>query len=73
MFVCSFKTGPGFVYSDQFLQLSAFIPSNYIYGLGEHATPWKLDTNYTRLTMFARDIPPDPVNDVRKGNNNTIQ
>ena len=50
--------------SSQFLQLSAYISSNYIYGLGEHATPWRLDMNYSKLTMFARDIPPDPVSDV---------
>ena len=64
LFVHSFKTAPGFSFSDQFLQISAYIPSHFIYGLGEHATPWKLDTNYTKLTMFSRDIPPDPVNDV---------
>lgn len=58
----------GLVFSEQFLQLSAHLPSNYIYGLGEHATPWKLNTNYSKLTLFARDVPPDPVDDVRNDN-----
>ena len=57
---------PGFTVSDQFLQLSAHLPSSFVYGLGEHATPWRLDMDYSKLTLFARDVPPDPVFDVRE-------
>ena len=56
---------PGLVISDQFLQISSYLPSSYVYGLGEHATPWRLDMNYSKLTLFSRDVPPDPVFDVR--------
>ncbi|XP_019853735.1 PREDICTED: lysosomal alpha-glucosidase-like [Amphimedon queenslandica] len=61
-----FKMAPGLVVSDQFLQISSHLPSSYIYGLGEHATPWRLDMNYSKLTLFSRDVPPDPVFDTTR-------
>jgi lysosomal alpha-glucosidase len=61
-----FKTAPGLVFSDQFLQISSYLSSQYVYGLGEHATPWRLNMNYSRLTLFARDVPPDPVYDTTR-------
>jgi len=47
----------GFIFSDQFLQLSARIDGK-IYGLGEHQSELQLDTNWTRITMLNRDIAP---------------
>ncbi|KAG1651834.1 Lysosomal alpha-glucosidase [Nymphon striatum] len=48
------------MYFDQFLQISAKIPSKNIYGLGEHYGSLKHDTNWTRLVMFTADQPPMP-------------
>lgn len=49
------------IFSDQFLQLTGIIPSHNIYGLGEHVKDrFKLQTNYSVLTLFARDQPPSP-------------
>ena len=45
----------GMVYENQFIQLSALLPSNILYGLGEHVAPLLLDTKWTRSTLFSRD------------------
>lgn len=51
------------IFSDQFLQISAKLPSSYIYGLGEHRSNFKLSTNWQRFTMFNHDsIPIENVN-----------
>ena len=55
----SFSTGTGFIFEDQFLQISALLPTSNIYGLGEHTTRLRLPTNIT-LTMFSHDTPPLP-------------
>ncbi|XP_047134482.1 lysosomal alpha-glucosidase isoform X1 [Hydra vulgaris] len=46
----------GFIFSDQFLQISSLLPSENIYGLGEHVLGLKLKTNWNMLTLFSRDI-----------------
>ncbi|KAJ8877040.1 hypothetical protein PR048_021492 [Dryococelus australis] len=48
----------GFIYSDQFLQLSARLPSHYVYGLGEHTSPLLLSTNWSRFTLMNHDQVP---------------
>ncbi|KAM3922289.1 lysosomal alpha-glucosidase-like [Leptodactylus fuscus] len=46
------------LYADQFLQISTTLPSHYIYGLGEHLTSLNLNTNWSQLTFWNRDINP---------------
>ncbi|XP_008296603.1 lysosomal alpha-glucosidase [Stegastes partitus] len=46
------------VYADQFLQFSTAIPTEFIYGLGEHRSTFLHDFNWNTLTMWARDVPP---------------
>jgi len=46
----------GFTFSDQFLQISSLLPSENIYGLGEHVLGLKLDTKWTKLSLFSRDV-----------------
>ncbi|XP_011299226.1 lysosomal alpha-glucosidase isoform X2 [Fopius arisanus] len=48
----------GFIFSDQFLQISTLLPSHNIYGLGEHRNSLKLDTNWQIFTLFNKDQPP---------------
>ncbi|KAK2584914.1 hypothetical protein KPH14_002510 [Odynerus spinipes] len=48
----------GFIFADQFLQISGILPSNNIYGLGEHNTHFKLRTDWQQYVMFNRDQPP---------------
>ena len=61
--LCSFKLAPGLVFSDQFLQMSTYLPSANVYGLGEHADRLRLNTNHSTYTLFASDIGTNP--DVR--------
>ena len=49
------STAGAMIFEDQFLQLSTLLPSNVIYGLGEHVEDFQLNTNWSRLTLFARD------------------
>lgn len=48
----------GFVFSDQFLQMSALMPSKYIYGLGERRNNFLLDVNWQEITLFNHDTGP---------------
>lgn len=45
-------------FADQFLQLSTSLPSQHITGLGEHLSPLMLSTEWTRITLWNRDIAP---------------
>ena len=45
----------GFVFSDQFLQISSVLSSTNLYGLGEHVAPLLLNTQWQLLTLFSRD------------------
>lgn len=47
-------------YADQFLQISTALPSHFISGLGEHLTPLILNLNWTKITLWNRDVPPEP-------------
>ncbi|NXK82726.1 LYAG glucosidase, partial [Amazona guildingii] len=47
-------------FADQFLQISTSLPSHFISGLGEHLTPLVLDTAWTRITLWNRDMAPMP-------------
>ena len=48
----------GFIFADQFLQISSTLPSINIYGLGEHRTNLRLNTKWQKLTLFNADQPP---------------
>uniref|UniRef100_A0A671L8G9 alpha-glucosidase n=1 Tax=Sinocyclocheilus anshuiensis TaxID=1608454 RepID=A0A671L8G9_9TELE len=50
---------PGFTFSDQLLQISTILPSDYVYGFGETEHPtYKHDLNYQKYGLFAKDQPP---------------
>uniref|UniRef100_A0A8C1LW00 alpha-glucosidase n=1 Tax=Cyprinus carpio TaxID=7962 RepID=A0A8C1LW00_CYPCA len=50
---------PGFTFSDQFLQISTRLPSDYVYGFGETEHPtYKHDLNFQKYGLFAKDQPP---------------
>lgn len=53
----------GLLFSDQFLQIAAFLPSDHIYGLGEnlHKTLKHTFTEYKTFGMFARGDPPNSI------------
>ncbi|XP_028045016.1 lysosomal alpha-glucosidase isoform X2 [Monomorium pharaonis] len=48
----------GFIFADQFLQISTILPSSNIYGIGEHQSSLKLNTNWQIFTLFNKDQPP---------------
>lgn len=45
-------------FTDQFLQLSTSLPSQHITGLAEHLGSLMLSTNWTKATLWNRDIAP---------------
>ncbi|XP_070566660.1 sucrase-isomaltase, intestinal-like isoform X2 [Ptychodera flava] len=49
----------GFTFSDQFLQISSKLPSNNVYGLGEHNhRQYRHDLNWKTWAIFTRDVAP---------------
>ncbi|XP_045600359.2 lysosomal alpha-glucosidase [Procambarus clarkii] len=48
------------IYAEQFLQLSTSLPSDYIYGLGEHLEGLLLDTYWKRRVLWNLDNVPEP-------------
>uniref|UniRef100_A0A8C0Y2K0 Lysosomal alpha-glucosidase n=9 Tax=Castor canadensis TaxID=51338 RepID=A0A8C0Y2K0_CASCN len=48
------------IFADQFLQLATSLASRYITGLAEHLSPLMLSTNWTRITLWNRDLAPTP-------------
>ncbi|XP_017791091.1 PREDICTED: lysosomal alpha-glucosidase-like [Habropoda laboriosa] len=48
----------GFIFADQFLQISGLLPTHNIYGIGEHRASLKLNTEWQTFTLFNRDQPP---------------
>nr|XP_005999031.1 PREDICTED: lysosomal alpha-glucosidase-like [Latimeria chalumnae] len=45
-------------FTDQFLQISTMLPSQYLYGLGEHQSGFLHNFEWNTLNFWARDIPP---------------
>ncbi|EFN85996.1 Lysosomal alpha-glucosidase, partial [Harpegnathos saltator] len=48
----------GFIFADQFLQISSLLPTSNIYGIGDHRSSLKLDTKWQSFTLFNKDQPP---------------
>ncbi|XP_029661673.1 lysosomal alpha-glucosidase-like isoform X1 [Formica exsecta] len=48
----------GFIFADQFLQITTLLPTSNIYGIGEHRSSLKLNTNWQSFTLFNKDQPP---------------
>ncbi|XP_072453828.1 lysosomal alpha-glucosidase-like isoform X2 [Notamacropus eugenii] len=46
------------IFADQFLQISTVLPSEFLYGLGEHRHGFLHHFNWTTLSFWARDVPP---------------
>ncbi|XP_046554565.1 lysosomal alpha-glucosidase-like [Haliotis rubra] len=53
------NTTGAFMFTDQFLQLSYFLPSTFIYGLGEHRDTLMHSVNWTNFVFWNKDQPPD--------------
>ncbi|XP_031575111.1 lysosomal alpha-glucosidase-like [Actinia tenebrosa] len=50
------STAGGMIFEDQFLQISSFLPSSNLYGIGEHVDPLKLNVSWRMATLFSRDV-----------------
>ncbi|XP_011052776.1 PREDICTED: lysosomal alpha-glucosidase-like isoform X2 [Acromyrmex echinatior] len=48
----------GFIFADQFLQISSLLPTSNIYGIGGHQSNLKLNTNWQIFTLFNLDQAP---------------
>lgn len=53
---------PGLTFSDQFLQISTRLPTDNVYGFGEHNhRRYRHDMNWKTWGMFSRDFAPNDV------------
>lgn len=43
------------IYSDKFIQISSALPSQYVYGLGEHRTQFQISANWRKMSFWTRD------------------
>jgi len=50
----TFNAG-AFIYSDQFLQISSFLQSEYVYGLGEHRAPFLKNVHWNQYAFWNAD------------------
>lgn len=48
----------GFIFADQMIQLSARLPSNNIFGIGESRHPFKVGTDWQTITLHNHDSIP---------------
>lgn len=48
----------GFLFNDQFIQISSILASNYIFGFGEHRGNLLRSDNWSRFVFWNRDFPP---------------
>ncbi|CAG9537346.1 unnamed protein product [Cercopithifilaria johnstoni] len=57
----------GLLFANQYIQIATFLPTDKIYGIGEHvhSSLKHKFTKYTTWPMLARDQPPDPENPYR--------
>ncbi|XP_003741230.1 lysosomal alpha-glucosidase [Galendromus occidentalis] len=46
------------IYTDRFIQVTSLLPSNVVYGLGEHHGSLRRSMDYSRFTFYNEDQPP---------------
>ena len=65
---CRFNTSGAapLIFADQFIQLSTFLPSKYLYGLGEHRGSLLHSLDWRRLVTWNRDQAPHVSTNVLK-------
>ena len=50
---------PGFIFEDQYIQLTTRLNSSHVYGFGEHNhQKFKHDMNFKTWSIFTRDVAP---------------
>lgn len=54
-----FSSKTGLVFSDQFIQITTNLTSQYIYGIGEHVGNLSLNINWNTISLFSRDQSPE--------------
>ncbi len=60
------------IFADQFLQISTKLPSNYVYGFGEHEHgSFHHDINWKTYGMFSRDQYPKVIDSFHNDGNSS--